>query len=89
MCGTGVEKEETFFFRVPKRTERHNFRLFGWRTGASSTIMLWKMRCYIVCVVIVLTFASCKPGFGLSYEKAAEISCACCRSLRYVGTSRL
>ena len=87
MCGTGWVAEETFFFRVPKRMERHNFRVFIWRTGASSTVMCWKMGCYILSG-FTLTFASCKPGFGFAYEKEAAMSCASCLSLRYVGTSR-
>ena len=87
-CAIGFVSHETLFFRVPKRMDKHNLRLSNWMTGASHMRMHCKVRCYIVSGSFVFTLASCKPGFGFSYEKEAEMSWASCLSLRYVGTSR-
>jgi hypothetical protein len=81
--------QTTLLFRVPKRMERHSLRLSSWMTGASLAGMRWKVWCYIPSMKFVFTLASCKPGFGFSYEKEAAISRACCLRLRYVGTSRV
>ena len=90
ICGSwavGGVSYEALFLRVPKRKERLSLRLSCWMTGASE-IMRRNERCYIVSMWIVLTLASCKPGFGFSKWKEAAVSCACCRRLRNVDTSR-